>query len=104
MIARLGLRYRGRSIGNAPTCACHSRRDFLAGVGAAGAAAMLSAAAAKAEVASSALRTVDVHHHIYPPRYLSENLEHIAKDIALRRPKPRTGRRIALLRKWTRPA
>ena len=81
MIARLGLRYRGRSIGDAPTCACHSRRAFLAGVGAAGAAAMLSVAAAKAEVASPALRTVDVHHHIYPPRYLSENLEHIAKDI-----------------------
>ena len=75
MIARLGLRYRGRSIGNAPTCACHSRRDFLAGVGAVGAAAMLSRAAAGAEVASPALRTVDVHHHIFPPRYIGNNLE-----------------------------
>ena len=79
MIARLGLRYRGRSIGDAPTCACHSRRAFLAGVGAVGAAAMLSRAAAGAEVASPALRTVDVHHHIFPPRYIGNNSELLAK-------------------------
>jgi 6-methylsalicylate decarboxylase len=81
MIPRLGLRYRGQGFGNGPTCACHSRRDFLAGVGAIGAAAMLSPAVASTEVASPALRAVDVHHHIYPPRYLSENFEHIAKDL-----------------------
>lgn len=81
MISRLGLRYRGRSLGNISTCACHSRRDFLAGVGAIGAAAILAPAGARAEVAGPALGTVDVHHHIYPPRYLSDNLERIAKDI-----------------------
>jgi hypothetical protein len=61
MISRLGLRYRGRSLGNISTCACHSRRDFLAGVGAIGTAALLPRAAAGAEVASPAVRTVDVH-------------------------------------------
>jgi 6-methylsalicylate decarboxylase len=81
MISRLGLRYRGQSFGNASTCACHSRRGFLAGVGAVGAAAILSPAAASTEVASPAPRTVDVHHHIYPPRYLTESFEHIAKDL-----------------------
>src|SRR6185312_1364277 len=37
--------------------------------------------AAAAEAAGTAPRTVDVHHHIYPPRYLSENVDRIAKDI-----------------------
>jgi 6-methylsalicylate decarboxylase len=81
MIARLGLRYRGRSIGNAPTCTCHSRRDFLAGVGAVGAAAILPRAAAGAEVASPAARIVDVHHHIFPPRYVNDHFEQISKSI-----------------------
>jgi predicted TIM-barrel fold metal-dependent hydrolase len=81
MIPRSGLRYRGRSLGNLSTCACHSRRGFLAGVGAIGAATLLSRAAARAEVASPAVRTVDVHHHIFPPRYLSDNFEHISKSI-----------------------
>jgi 6-methylsalicylate decarboxylase len=81
MISHLGLRYRGQSFGDGPACACHSRRAFLAGVGTIGAAAVLSPAVVRAEAASSALRTVDVHHHIYPPRYLSENFEHILKDL-----------------------
>jgi 6-methylsalicylate decarboxylase len=81
MIPRLGLRYRGRSLGDISACACHSRRDFLAGVGAIGAAAILSPAAAGAQVASPAPRIVDVHHHIYPPRYVADNFERIAKSI-----------------------
>ena len=81
MTSRLGLRYRGQSFGNAVGCTCHSRRAFLTGVGAIGAAAVLLPAVAKADVTSSAPRTVDVHHHIYPPQYLSENVDRIAKDI-----------------------
>jgi 6-methylsalicylate decarboxylase len=81
MTFRLGLRYRGQRIGNAAGCACHSRRAFLAGAGAVGAAAIFSPSSAKPEATSPAPRTVDVHHHIYPPRYLSENSEMIAKDI-----------------------
>ena len=80
MIPSLGLRYRGQTFGTAPACACHSRRAFLTGAAAIGAAAVLSPAVARAEPAS-ALHTVDVHHHIYPPRYLSENFEHILKDL-----------------------
>jgi len=78
MTLRLGLRYRGHSIGNAATaCTCHSRRAFLTGAAAAGATAMLAPATSKSQ--SPAPRTIDVHHHIYPPKYLSENLEQIAK-------------------------
>jgi len=80
-MSRLGLRYRGQATARAcPTCACHSRRSFLAGIGAVGATAIFPRAAA-AEAAGTAPRTVDVHHHIYPPRYLSENVDRIAKDI-----------------------
>jgi hypothetical protein len=74
MTSRLGLRYHGQTFGNAPACACHSRRAFLSGAAAVGAAAVLSPAVARAEPAS-ALHTVDVHHHIYPPRYLADNFE-----------------------------
>ena len=78
MTSRLGLRYRGQSIGNAAAgCACHSRRTFLSGAAAIGAAALLAPALAKAE--NPTPRTIDVHHHIYPPNYVSENLEQIAK-------------------------
>jgi 6-methylsalicylate decarboxylase len=62
-------------------CGCHSRRQLLAGIGAATAAALLPAAAASAQITSRAVRTIDVHHHIYPPRYRTENYEHIVKDI-----------------------
>ena len=78
---RRGLRYRGQSFGDLANCACHSRRAVLAGMGAIGVAAALRPAKAGAEVASPAVRTVDVHHHIYPPHYLADNLEHIAKDL-----------------------
>ena len=69
MTSRFGLRYRGHGFDNDGDCVCHSRRGFLAGVGAVGAAAALAPAAAKAEAADAAPRTVDVHHHIYPPRF-----------------------------------
>ena len=93
MISSLGLRYRGQTFGNAPACACHSRRAFLTGAAAIGAAAVLSPAVARAEPAS-ALHTVDVHHHIYPPRYLSREFR---ADPQRPRPlclqSPRIGRR-----------
>jgi 6-methylsalicylate decarboxylase len=79
MTLRLGFRYRGQHIGDAVACACHSRRTFLAGAAALGATAILSPAVARAE--SPTPRTIDVHHHIYPPRYLAENVEQIAKSI-----------------------
>jgi 6-methylsalicylate decarboxylase len=79
MTLRLGLRYRGQHVGGASACGCHSRRSFLAGAAALGATAILAPAIAKAE--SPASRTIDVHHHIYPPRYLADNVEQIAKSI-----------------------
>jgi 6-methylsalicylate decarboxylase len=81
MISRLGLHYRGQTFGDVSACACHSRRAFLTGVAAAAAAAALAPAVARAETVSPALRTVDVHHHIFPPRYLSDNFDQIAKSI-----------------------
>jgi predicted TIM-barrel fold metal-dependent hydrolase len=92
MMSRSGLRYRGWRFGHGAACACQSRRAFLAGAGAVGAAALLSPAVAKADVASPAPRTVDVHHHIYPPRYLAENFDQIAKDI---------GPYVARIRDWS---
>jgi 6-methylsalicylate decarboxylase len=79
MSLRLGLRYRGQAVGNSATCACHSRRSFLAGAAAVGATALLAPAVAKAE--SPTPQTIDVHHHIYPPRYLADNVQQIAKSI-----------------------
>lgn len=73
MTLGLGLRYRGRNVGAAPACACHSRRAFLAGAAAVGAAAILSPAIAKAE--GAAPRVIDTHHHIYPPNYVRDNLQ-----------------------------
>jgi predicted TIM-barrel fold metal-dependent hydrolase len=46
-----------------------------------GAAASLWPAAAPGQVASPAVRTIDVHHHISPPRYLTDNYERIVKDL-----------------------
>ena len=77
MTLRLGLRYRAQDVGNAAPCACHSRRAFLTGAASAGTSAILAPAASGAE--SPAPRTIDVHHHIYPPNYLSDNLDQIAK-------------------------
>ena len=43
----------------------HSRRDFLTGVGALGAAAVLPSASATAQKRN----VIDTHHHFYPPEY-----------------------------------
>jgi len=49
-----------------------SRRKFLAGLGAAGAATILSAPAVLGQAASE---LVDTHHHFFPPAYLKRQLE-----------------------------
>ena len=49
-----------------------SRRQFLAGLGATGAAAMLSAPAVHAQGAKT---LIDTHHHFYPPSYLAQEKE-----------------------------
>jgi 6-methylsalicylate decarboxylase len=55
---------------------------FLRGIGAVAAAAVLPAAASS-QVANSAIRRVDVHHHLFPPRYRTETYERLAKDTGL---------------------
>ena len=51
---------------HAPTCTCHvSRRTFLTGAAALGAAAILPGAAARAQGAT----IIDTHLHYYPPAY-----------------------------------
>jgi predicted TIM-barrel fold metal-dependent hydrolase len=59
---------------NCPDCvpAVSSRRQFLAGLGAVGAAAMLSAPSVRAQGAKT---LVDTHSHFYPPSYLAAQLE-----------------------------
>jgi predicted TIM-barrel fold metal-dependent hydrolase len=49
-----------------------SRRQFLAGLGAAGAATILSAPAVLGQAASE---LIDTHHHFFPPAYLKRQLE-----------------------------
>jgi hypothetical protein len=57
-----------------PACSSErsSRRQFLAGLGAAGAAAMLSAPAVHAQATKT---LIDTHHHFYPPSYLAQEKE-----------------------------
>jgi predicted TIM-barrel fold metal-dependent hydrolase len=76
---QIGLRFRGQSFGGGSTCVCHSRRQVLAGLGAAAAATLLPAVA-DAQVASPAVRSIDVHHHIYPPRYQAENYQRFVEN------------------------
>jgi predicted TIM-barrel fold metal-dependent hydrolase len=59
---------------NCPDCspADTSRRRFMAGVGAAAAAAMLPAPAVRAQGAKT---LIDTHCHFYPPSYLAAQLE-----------------------------
>ncbi len=83
MVSGPGLRYRGQRVGGAPNCVCHSRRAVLAGIGAIGASSVLRSAAAFAQGESPAVRTIDVHHHLYPPRYKTETYERIAKETRL---------------------
>ncbi len=83
MVAKAGLRYRGRKFGGAPNCVCHSRRAVLAGLGATAVSSLLRPAAAIAQVESPSVRSVDVHHHLYPPRYKTETYQRIAKETRL---------------------
>ncbi len=76
----LGLRYHGQNLGGLSNCPCHSRRDVLAGIGAIGAAALWPTGTS-AQVASPAVRTVDVHHHLYPPRYRTETYERFVREV-----------------------
>ena len=78
-----GLRYRGQSFGNEPVCGCSSRRDVLAGLGAIGGAAALFPAGARAQATRPPAQTVDIHHHIYPPRYRADNIDRIVKDLMI---------------------
>src|SRR5262245_31298461 len=58
-----------------PICASShaSRRQFLAGLGAVGAATLLATPAARGQ----AERTlIDTHHHFYPPPYLKRQTGH----------------------------
>ncbi len=59
---------------NCPICESGhaSRRRFLAGLGAVGAAAMLPAPAAFGQAAA---KLIDTHHHFYPPAYLKRQIE-----------------------------
>jgi predicted TIM-barrel fold metal-dependent hydrolase len=80
----IGLRYRGKCYGHAQSCTCLSRRDVFVGIAALGAAASgLWPATATSQVASPAVRIIDTHHHIYPPRYKTENIERVVKDIGI---------------------
>src|SRR5215813_7113234 len=67
----------GRTIMNfndCPICASShtSRRQFLAGLGAVGAAAILTAPAAPGQAEG---KLIDTHHHFYPPPYLKRQME-----------------------------
>jgi predicted TIM-barrel fold metal-dependent hydrolase len=60
---------------NCPACDStgSSRRQFLAGLGAIGAAAAFPAPAVRAQGAKS---WIDTHHHFYPPGYLAQQKEY----------------------------
>jgi 6-methylsalicylate decarboxylase len=68
--------HRDAPAGHGLGCACHtpmaytpvSRRGFLAGAGALGAATMLPAGRARAQGAAAA-KVIDTHFHFYPPAY-----------------------------------
>src|SRR5258708_9034440 len=57
-----------------PTCnlGSASRRQFLRGLAAAGATAMLASPAVRAQRANS---LIDTHHHFYPPGYQTQGKE-----------------------------
>src|SRR5579863_8479153 len=80
MTSWLGLRYRGETSAGAASCTCHSRRSVIAGIGALGAAALLPKTV-EAQVASPAVRTIDVHHHLFPPRYREETYDRLVREV-----------------------
>jgi 6-methylsalicylate decarboxylase len=53
-----------------------SRREMLAMLSAAGAGIVLSRARALAQTVDQGPRFIDTHHHIYPPKFMAENIEH----------------------------
>jgi predicted TIM-barrel fold metal-dependent hydrolase len=53
-----------------------SRRDMLAMLSAAGAGIFLSRTRAAAQTVEMAPHFIDTHHHIYPPKFMAENVEH----------------------------
>jgi 6-methylsalicylate decarboxylase len=63
---------------NCPACDDEglSRRGFMAGLGAAGAAAVLPAPAVRAQGART---LIDTHHHFYPPSYLQTQKDYEGK-------------------------
>jgi 6-methylsalicylate decarboxylase len=79
-MAWLGQQYRGKRFGGTANCACHSRRSVLAGISAVGVAGLWSAAA-QGQVASPAVRAIDVHHHLFPPRYRTDAYERLVKEV-----------------------
>src|SRR4051794_14869031 len=61
--------------GCAPGFCLHGRRGFLKGLGAAGLATF--AAPAIAQQAKASPRRIDVHHHVYPPKWFAAKREFI---------------------------
>ena len=65
-------------------CECISRRSFLAATGAV--AGFRLPAVAQTQSGLPGLGAIDVHHHIYPPKYTQENLQRIVADIGIAPP------------------
>jgi predicted TIM-barrel fold metal-dependent hydrolase len=74
-------RYHSPNFGCVEGCDCHPQRNVIAAIGANGMAAAVLPATAKRQTDGSAVQIIDVHHHIYPPRYRNDNRERIIKDI-----------------------
>ena len=60
-----------------------SRRDFLAGLGAAGAAALMQGRQSFAQTTPATRRAIDVHHHLVPPKVLAAHRDEFARVGAL---------------------
>src|SRR5712692_4858185 len=54
----------------APAGQCTSRRNFLGGLAALGAGALIQGGQSAAQTAANNPRRIDVHHHFTPPAYL----------------------------------
>ena len=80
MTSWLGLRYRGETFTGAANCTCHSRRAVIAGIASVGASALFPRTL-EAQVAAPAVGTIDVHHHLFPPRYRAETYDRLVKEV-----------------------
>ena len=78
-------RYRGEVSSSRWGCTCTSRRGFLAGAAGIAVSACLPSIA-QAQTTSGTAGAIDVHHHIYPPKYTQENLKRIVADIGVAPP------------------